>query len=519
MTADARRICAVIGRTRHKMVAAEIREAGKRGAALIELRIDFIARAPDLKRMLADKPCPFIATIRRPQDGGRWGASEDARQMLLKQCIVSGGFEWVDLETDIADQIRRFKAVKRIVSYHNLAEFPPDLEEIYARMAAQDADIVKIVVAAQSPADNLRMIDLMKKAKKPTIAFCSGDLGFPSRILCLKYGAPFTYAAFNKERGVVPGMPSFEELLKVYHPERVNAETRVYGVVGDPVGHSHSPLVHNAAFRAQNINAVYVPFRVTRGHLPQFLEAFRAIPVDGYSITIPHKEAAAQAGHTRDETVDLTHAANTLIHKAHGFFAANTDYPAIMDAITAHLARLVRPEPDAPARDEASAPAIPDLHKRMVLILGAGGVARAAAHVLHRAGAIVHIANRTLNRAEKLADEVNAEALDWTARHKEGCDLVINCTPVGMHPNVDESPLHASYLRPGMVVFDTVYTPETTMLIREAKTRGAQVITGVELFIRQAGAQFQLFTGQTPPLDLMGQVLRRALSPVTIHDD
>jgi 3-dehydroquinate dehydratase/shikimate dehydrogenase len=505
MPADAQRICVVIGRTRHKMVAAEIKEAGKRGAALIELRIDFIARAPDLKRMLADKPCPFIATVRRPLDGGRWAAPEDARQMLLKQCIVSGGFEWVDLETDVADQIRRFKSVKRIVSYHNLAEFPPNLEEIYERMCQQDADVIKLVVAAQAPADNLRVIELMKKATKPTIAFCSGDLGFPSRILCLKYGAPFTYAAFNKERGVAPGMPAFEEIMRVYHPERINADTKVYGVVGDPVGHSHSPLIHNAAFRERSINAVYVPFRVPRGQLPAFLEAFGSIPVEGYSVTIPHKEAAAQAALTKEETVTLTHAANTLIRKQHGFFGANTDYQAVLDALTAHLTR-----PNGPPLD---------LHKRMVLILGAGGVARAVAHALHRAGAIVHIANRTQERAEKLADEVNAEALDWTARHKEGCDLVVNCTPVGMHPHVDESPLHASYLRPGMVVFDTVYTPETTMLIREAKTRGAQVITGVDLFIRQAGAQFKLFTDQAPPLELMGKVMRRALSPVTIHDD
>jgi 3-dehydroquinate dehydratase/shikimate dehydrogenase len=505
MQADAQRICVVIGRTRHKMVAAEIREAGKRGAALIELRIDFIARAPDLKRMLAEKPCPFIATIRRPQDGGRWAASEDARQMLLKQCIVSGGFDWVDLETDIADDIRRFKSVKRIVSYHSLSEFPANVEEIYARLCQQDADVIKLVVAAQSPADNLRVLDLMRTAKKPTIAFCSGDIGFPSRILCLKYGAPFTYSAFNKERGVVPGMPSFEELLKVYHPHRINAETKIYGVVGDPVGHSLSPLLHNAAFQERNINAAYLPFRVPRGQLPAFLDAYSAIPVEGYSVTIPHKEAAALATHTRDETVTLTRAANTLIRKDHGFFGANTDYQAVMDAISANLAR---PE-GTPL----------DLHKRMVLILGAGGVARAVAHALHRAGATVHIANRTLDRAEKLADEVIAEALDWTARHKEGCDLVVNCTPVGMHPNVDESPLHASFLRPGMVVFDTVYTPETTMLIREAKTRGAQVITGVELFIRQAGAQFSLFTGQDPPLELMGKVMRRAISPVTIHDD
>jgi 3-dehydroquinate dehydratase/shikimate dehydrogenase len=229
------------------------------------------------------------------------------------------------------------------------------------------------------------------------------------------------------------------------------------------------------------------------------------VPVEGYSATIPHKEAAALAGQMKDEPATLTRAANTLIRKPFGFFAANTDYPAIMAALSANLAR-----PNGPTLD---------LHKRMALILGAGGVARAAAHALSKAGAIVHIANRDPERAEKLAHEINGEALDWTARHKEGCDLVINCTPVGMHPNIDESPLHSGYLRPGMVVFDTVYTPETTMLIREAKARGAQVITGVELFIRQAGAQFELFTGIQPPLEVMGKVLRRALSPVTLHDE
>jgi 3-dehydroquinate dehydratase/shikimate dehydrogenase len=505
MAADATRICVVIGRTRHKMVAVEIQEAAKRGAAFIELRLDFIAKAPDLKRLLAYKPCPLVATVRRPQDGGRWGGSEDARQMLLKQCIVSGGFDWVDLETDVADAIRRFKDVKRIVSYHNLTEFPQDLEEIYARMCQQDADVLKLVVSAQTPADNLRVLELMKKATRPTVAFCSGDLGFPSRILTLKYGAPFTYAAFNKERGVAPGLPSFEDLSRVYRLERINGDTKIYGVIGDPVAHSFSPLVHNAAFAQLGVNALYLPFRVPRGQLPGFLEAYGAIPVEGYSVTIPHKEAAAQAAHNQDEMVERTRAANTLLRRTHGFLAANTDYQAILDALHANLTR----SPDAPL----------NLHRHMALILGAGGVARAAAYALQHAGATIHIANRTFERAAKLAAELNAEALDWNARHKEGCDLVINCTPVGMHPNIDESPIHASFLRPGMVVFDTVYTPETTMLIREAKTRGAQTITGVELFVRQAGAQFKMFTGLEPPLDLMGHVLRRALSPVTLHDE
>lgn len=503
MASDAERICVVIGRTRHKMVAAEIHEAAKRGARFLEIRLDFIARAPDLRRLLKDKPCPMIATVRRPQDGGRWGGNEDARRMLLKQCIVSG-FDWVDLETDVADEIGRFKDVKRIVSYHNMTEFPEDLEEIFSRMCKQDADVLKLVVCAQSPADNLRVIRILKNAKRPTVAFCHGDLGYPSRILALKYGAPFTYAAFNKERGVVPGMPSFEELKRVYRPSTIDNATEIYGVIGDPVSHSLSPLVHNAAFRALEINARYVPFRVPRGQLPPFLDAYKEVPVRAYSVTIPHKEAAAQTAHAHDEAVELTRAANTLIQREHGFFAMNTDYHAVLETLAANLGTPGKPF---------------DIHRKLVLVLGAGGMARAVAHAVHKSGGTVYVANRTLDRAQRLAGEISAEALDWNARHKEGCEIVFNCTPVGMHPNLDESPVHPSFLKPGMAIFDAIYTPETTMLIREARSRGCQTITGVDLFVRQAALQFRQFTGREPPTDMMFDVVRRALSPVTLADE
>src|SRR5262249_38561032 len=160
MALDIPRVCVVICRTRHKMVLVELQEAVKQGAQFIELRLDFIAKAPDFKRLLSVKQCPLVATVRRPSEGGRWSGKEDERKMLLRQCIVSG-FEWVDLETDVADEIRRFKDVKRIVSYHNFTEVPADLDEIYSRMAAQDADVLKIAVMAQTPADNLRVFDLL----------------------------------------------------------------------------------------------------------------------------------------------------------------------------------------------------------------------------------------------------------------------------------------------------------------------------------------------------------------------
>jgi len=498
-------ICVVIGRTRHKMVQIEIQEAAKRGAGMIEVRLDFLAKAPDFARLLEDKPCALVATVRRQPDGGRWTGNEEARRMLLRQAVVAG-FDWVDLETDVADDIRRYKDVKRIVSYHNLQEVPADLEKVYARMCNQDPDVVKLAVTATRPSDNLRLLDLLKNPAKPTVALCMGDLGAPSRVLAGKYGAPFTYAAFNKERGIAPGLISFDELMRVYRYEEVNADTAVYGVVGDPVAQSLGPLVHNTAFRKLGIDAVYVPFRVPRGDLEAFLINFARIPVRGYSITIPHKEAAIAAAKQRQPAVTLVQAANTLVHGPDGFTAYNTDFDAARESVLANLPHLSGGE-------------LGGLKGRTVLLLGAGGAARAVAHALHDTGALVTIANRTPDKAQRLAEEVGCRYLPWEDRHRVLCELLVNCTSIGMHPNLDEMPVHVSMLKSDLTVFDTVYNPEHTLLIKEAREHGCQVLTGVDMFVRQAAMQFQLFTGKEAPVDTMRKAVKRALSPVTLRDD
>jgi 3-dehydroquinate dehydratase / shikimate dehydrogenase len=542
---DVDRICVVIGRTRHGMMQAETQEAAKQGARLIELRLDFLKKAPDFKRLLANKPCQLVATVRRPVEGGKWDGSEEQRKIILRQAIVDG-FDWVDLETDVADGIPRYRNVRRIVSYHNLREMPADLEKIHQRMCAQDADVVKIAVRGQQPADNLRVLNLIRNARKPTVAFCTNDVGFPSRILQAKYGAPFTYAAFNKERMSGLAIPSFDEVKKVYRYAELNAGTVVFGVIGDPIAHSLGPLIHNTAFRQLGINAVYVPFRVPRETLPDFLRVFAQVPVQGYSVTIPHKEAAAAAARFKDSTVERTQAANTLIRTDEGFAASNTDYQAAIDTLHAWLPTFVShpADPDVkltlPGNLNLSAPGAPEQHGaitsasppptaaetgnspitgRVALVLGAGGVARAMAFALQREGALVTITNRTVERAKGLANEVGCRHVEWTGRHSVLCDMVINCTSVGMHPHVDESPLHHSFLKPGLVVFDTVYTPEQTLLIKEARDRGCHAITGVEMFIRQAALQFEKFTRHKAPVDLFRKVIRRALSPVLIRDE
>jgi 3-dehydroquinate dehydratase/shikimate dehydrogenase len=515
-------ICVVIGRTRHRMMLAEAHEAARRGARLVELRLDLLRRPPDFSRLLENKACDYIATVRRPEDGGLWKGSEDARRTLLRQAIVAG-FDWVDLETDVADAVPRFRAVRRIVSYHNFRETPEDLDEVHRRMCLQDADVVKVAVRAQQPADNLRVLRLLDNPPVPTVAFCMGDLGLPSRILGARYGAPFTYAAFNPERTLAPGMPTFHDLLRVYRYREVNADTEVYGLLGDPVAHSLSPLVHNAALRHLGLNAVYLPFRVPSDDLADYLRALEAIPVRGYSVTIPHKEKALESAHHQDPVAARIQAANTLVRGEDGSWSAcNTDYQAVLDTLRAHLTAFAPPA-DAPPATGIITELPPEqqglLQSRAVTVLGAGGIARAVAFAVQREGALLTISNRTTERAAKLAADVGCRHVEWAARHTVLAEVFINCTSVGMHPDVDDSPLHASVLKPGVTVFDTVYNPETTMLVKEARARGCNVITGVDLFVRQAALQFRMFTGREPPLELMRREVKRALSAVTLRDD
>jgi len=498
------RVLVVIGRTRHKMVVAELQEAIKRGAKFIEIRLDFLAKAVDFKRLAPLKQCPWVATLRRPADGGRYSGTEQERLPILRQAIASGVFEWVDLEMDVAPTVPRFGPVKRIISYHNTTETPANLDDIYADMLKLDADVYKIAVTAQTPEDMARVLQLQRTAPKPTLAFCMGDIGQPSRFLALKFGAPWIYAAFNKERGIAPGMPSFDEFRTTYPIQTITPDTKIFGVVGDPVAQSFSPLLHNTMYKRLGINAFYLPFRVPRGQLPQALQVYDQLPVSGYSVTIPHKETAASVARESEPNVQVTQSANTLVRRDDGkFTAANTDYAAAIDSLKAFLAERAKEGP------------ITQLSQLSVLILGAGGVARSIAFALHREGTQITITSRTYERAQKLAEDVKCKAVDWHARHSISFDVLFNCTPVGMHPNVDEAPCHFSVLKPGTIVFDTIYNPETTLLIREARSRGCDTITGVDMFVRQAARQIELFTGLTPDTEVMRQLMRKALSPLT----
>lgn len=496
-------ICVTLGRTRHKMMIAEHRALAERGAELVELRVDWIPRGLRMDRLLKDRPTPVVVTCRRPEDGGRFSDNEQKRQTILREAIMAG-VEYVDLEGDIAKSIPRYGKTKRIVSHHDFEKTPDNLEEIHARLCECDPDIVKIVTMADSPTDNIRMLELVKNAKVPTIGFCMGEYGVVSRILCGKYGSPFTYATFSKERVMAPGQLSFEEMKKLYRYDKIDAETAVFGVLGDPIGHSWSPILHNVAFAKMKMNAVYLPLRVAADEFEETLKAYEFLDVHGYSVTIPHKQAALDFADKTDEITKEIGAANTLVKSKSGnWHAKNTDFDAAMDSIKLGLS----------AKGESS------LNGKRVLILGAGGVAQAIGLGTAQAGCVVTLANRSKSRGLKLAEDLNCQHVTWGNRGSVGTDILVNCTPVGMFPEMNASPYEEHWFNEGMIVFDTIYNPENTLLLKDAKKRDCHTVSGIEMFIRQAAAQFKYFTGQDASLEDLRTTLRRAISPVRIKTD
>jgi 3-dehydroquinate dehydratase/shikimate dehydrogenase len=495
------RICVTIGRGRHRSLLEEWKAAADAGAELCELRIDCLRREPDLKRILAARFTPIVFTVRRTADGGLWRGPEEKRQLLLREAIAAG-VEYVDLEADIAAGIRRFGKTKRIVSHHDFKKIPDDLEDRARGMLDLDPDVVKVAAMAHSIADAARMLDVVYESSVPTIALAMGPRGLFTRVLGAKFGSPFTYAGFNPDRTFAPGMPRFEELRDDYQYDRIDGDTELFAVVGDPIGHSLSPALHNTAFRHLKLNKLMVPLAIPNGTLKEALGALSYLKFRGISVTIPHKEAIIPMLHRTDKAVEMTGACNTVVVDPEGHWVGhNTDYRAAVASLEEALGGAL-PGGASPLMD------------KQALILGAGGVARAIAFGLSRRGAGVTVTNRNDERASKLAEQVGCRSTNWTMRAGTLCDILVNCTPVGMHPEVDESPVPAAAFKPGMVAFDTVYHPENTLFLKLARDHECHTVTGVDMFVRQAAIQFEYYTGQEPPVDVMRDVVRRKLSPL-----
>src|SRR5437660_2485727 len=464
----------------------------------LEFRLDYLSRPalalPKIKRFTEYHPhVVVIATCRRVANGGRFRGSLASQLDLLAKASAAG-CQLVDIELQSASrlkpqQLQRLRSrAALILSYHDYRA-TRKLEETLEKMAAIPADFYKIVTTATTLYDNVVMMKFLEKqTDKPSlIGLCMGEQGIISRVLGVRAGSVFTFAALSPDETTAPGQVTAQELRNLYRIEQVDAATRVYGVAGDPVVHSLSPAIMNAAFRRENVNAVYLTLHAKT--LKDLLTCVREIPIHGISVTMPYKEAILSHLDNTDSHTTKIGACNTVVRAQDGkLYGFNTDTAGIVRPLEQRLNTL---------------------EGARILVIGAGGAARAAVFGLKERGCEVYILNRTAGPAKKLAHQARARIMKRADLKKLAFDVIINATPVGMG-NTRETPLQDKEIN-ARYVFDMVYDPAETRLLRLAKERGAQVIPGIEMFVHQAARQFEIWTGKPAPWDEMLRVVLLAL--------
>lgn len=509
-----------------------------------------------LRRLLAESPLPVILTCRPTWEGGDYDGDDADRVALFEKlcCDTDAPPAYLDVElaayTRSANlrqkinlcvahpkQQRKGVTTRLILSTHDFEGRPSDLDRKLLAMYDEPAcAVVKVAHRARSLRDNLDLFEILRESPKPTIALGMGEFGLMSRVLAPKFNGFLTFASLRDEAATAPGQPTIDDLLGMYRFRSIGKQTRLYGVIGWPVGHSLSPLIHNAGFAEIGWDGVYLPLpiaadekdaeasRISLTTTISELSLDEHLRFEGASVTLPHKvllvdRCESWAGLPEDQTVESCGAANTLtvervVHLGPRGFdidcwrLRNTDVQAIEKLLLQTGL---------------------DLPNSTVGIIGAGGVARAAAMAAWLSGTDIVIFARNEERAQLLVSEVGigrseqvfVEVEDIDALTYTDCHVYINCTPVGMAGGPDPDGL--SIPIPGMtnidqdtVFFDTVYNPVETPMLKAARTRGCRTIDGVEMFVKQAAAQFELWTGKPPPIELFDRLCREKLA-TSVH--
>ncbi|MFC1794148.1 shikimate dehydrogenase [Planctomycetota bacterium] len=500
----------------------QIKSAKAAGADILELRTDYIENLNIdlLNKLIAeiknagDKSLPVIVTCRDKQQGGAIDYPQKLRVDILAAALKAGA-EFIDFEYDnflsIEGQEKIRLALSQspkgrlILSAHNFETKFDNIGKLYRNILnVCPIAIPKLIYVANHINDCFDAFDLLHQTSAERIVFSMGAGGLISRILAKKLGCFLTFASIDEINATAPGQLTIKDLKELYRYDYMDAETRLYGVIANPVGHSLSPAIHNACFGDKQMNKLYLPLLVEGGR--QEFDSFlhnallrKWLNFRGFSITIPHKQNAlsyvrASRGYV-EPLAQKIGAANTLLVGPDGKLETyNTDYAGALDAITSGM-KITKAK----------------LNGLPVAVVGAGGVSRAIVAGLSDAGAEIRIYNRTVEKAEKLAAEFNCEFAPLDDLKTLDAKLLINCTSIGMHPNVEASPVPKESLKRGMAVFDTVYNPAETLLLKEAKKKRIKTIDGISMFVNQAMAQFKLFTQTDGNPDLMRKVVCNSL--------
>lgn len=466
-------------------------EQNKAYLDIVEIRADSIESSqPEhlspLIEILKKEFIPFIWTVRWKEEQGSFELSEVERLKWI-QFGDQEGAHFIDIEA-FSEISKTFhpKNAKLILSYHDFETTPQNCHEIVSKIDKMNPDVIKVAFMAHQSSHLRHTLELyQKKWSAPLIAISMSEWGEASRILPSKFGLPWSYGAPIGDSGTAPGQYNVRELSEDFRLPFVDKKTPLYAVIGDPVSHSLSPKIHNQHYKNKNIDALYGKIHID--HMDEFYKIADILELKGASVTVPHKESLMQ--HVSDnDWIKHVGAANTLIRKENSWNVENTDIAAALSAIDDSLQIT---------------------HLPKVLLLGAGGVSRGLAWGMKQRNWKVTICNRNISRANQLADSIQADVLDWNDRDPHGFDIIINGTTLGMTPYEESTPLEFHGSHQGLVVFDTVYTPEKTKFLNLAQETGATIITGREMFYRQAALQHAHWFQSEAPFDEMKVILER----------
>ena len=487
------KICAVVAAADSKMMLRQLR-AALRQTRTIELRLDWLSGDREITRFLGRlrsiRPkATLVATCRRRGAGGKY-AGTIASQLAHLVEAIGAGCEWYDLEIESVRQCPpgllqiMLGEGRQLTSAHFFERLPKNLPRVASELARGRSDAIKIAAHCESLRAARKVFAIASK-RKNVVAIPMGDVALPARLLAVREGSAFTYAPI--ENATAPGQVSLDDIKQVYRLDRLTRRTRVYGVVGNPVGHSLSPLMQNAGFAARRLDAIYLPFLVR--DLRDFVDSIEPFDISGFSVTIPHKQRILDYLDRCDPLAEKIGAVNTVVRIGGQLCGYNTDYVGVLRSLESRM----------------------PLRGSRVLIVGAGGAARAVAFALAQSGAVPCVTARRPVRAQALAHAAGGQAIPRERLRSEFFDAIVNATPVGMHPRTGESPLESRELN-CRLVFDTIYRPRMTKLLQLAKQRDIETVSGVEMFVAQGAAQFEIWTGQQAPVDAMRRAVLRTLT-------
>ncbi len=491
------KICVALGFPDVKTLLEEARREVSAGEAFLEFRLDYLdgpeAGAEAISGFLREFPeCFLLATCRRQENHGHFRGTVQ-EQLRILTAAVENGAQAFDAEIETAEAASVEIALLRtraqfIVSYHNY-ELTPVVERVLRRLRRVPADVYKLVTTARKVSDSGRVLALTRfDPRVPAVFLAMGEMGLASRVLAPSFGSLFTYAAPGNGTATAPGQVTAQQLRHLYRADRLTRTGKIYGVVASPVRHSISPAVHNRAFQAKRIDAVYLPFLVAKGKLTDFFKFADLTALAGFSVTIPHKRAILKLLDQVDPLAKRIGAVNTVYRKAGKWRGTNTDATGVLTPLSKHLR----------------------LNNAAVLIAGYGGAARSAACALADARAKVVITGRDMDQATALAKFCGGEAM--TREKAAGCNfqVLVHATPMGMFPHPEEAFFEERI--PAEIVFDMVYNPRETKLLKAAREQGKTIIAGLEMFLEQAVKQFELWTGEAAPRAVMEKAAIEALA-------